>query len=83
MGLAIEQVSAGYGRLQVLHGIDLKVPEGMICALMGRNGSGKTTLLRVVGAVLKPMQGHVKAMGKELTHLARPQIGRASCRERV
>jgi len=76
VGLAIEQVSAGYGRLQVLHGIDLKVPEGMICALMGRNGSGKTTLLRVVGAVLKPMQGHVKAMGKELTHLARPQIAR-------
>lgn len=76
MGLAIEQVSAGYGKLTVLHDIDLKVPEGRICALMGRNGSGKTTLLRVVGAILKPMQGRIKAMGKEIAHLTRPQIAR-------
>ena len=76
MGLVIEQISAGYGRIEVLHDIDLKVPEGCICALMGRNGSGKTTLLRTINAILKPMRGRITAMGKELTHLSRPQIAR-------
>lgn len=76
MGLKIENLSAGYGRTVVLHDINLTVEEGSICALMGRNGSGKTTLLRVVNAILKPRQGRVTAMGREVTRLPRPEIAR-------
>ena len=50
--LSVEGLHAGYGRTEVLHGIDLEVPEGGITALLGANGAGKTTTLRaILGAV--------------------------------
>lgn len=76
MSLSIENLSAGYGKMPVLHDIDLRVDRGCICALMGRNGSGKTTLLRCVNAVLKTAQGRVLAFGKEITRMNRLEIAR-------
>ncbi len=68
VGLAIENVHAAYGRIEVLHGVDLIVPGGSVFALLGPNGAGKSTLLKVIGGRLHPTAGTVTIDG-----LATPQ----------
>ena len=46
--LQTSALSAGYGKIRVLHGVDLTVGAGEIVALLGPNGAGKTTLLRAL-----------------------------------
>jgi branched-chain amino acid transport system ATP-binding protein len=58
-GIAIEGVHAAYGRIEVLHGVDLIVPPGSVFALLGPNGAGKSTLLKVVGGRMRPSAGQV------------------------
>ena len=53
--LSLRGLRAGYGAVEVLHGVDLDVPQGALTALLGPNGAGKTTLLSVV-AGLHPLQ---------------------------
>ena len=53
-GLTIEGVHAAYGRIEVLHGVDLAVAGGSVFALLGPNGAGKSTLLKVVNGRLRP-----------------------------
>jgi branched-chain amino acid transport system ATP-binding protein len=48
MLLELGEVHSGYGRLEVLHGVDLAVAEGEFVALLGPNGAGKTTLIRTI-----------------------------------
>ncbi len=50
--LALQGVSAGYGRGHVLHGVDLEVAEGSVSVVLGANGAGKTTLLRAVSGMV-------------------------------
>jgi branched-chain amino acid transport system ATP-binding protein len=64
--LEIKDLAAGYGKIGVLRGIDLKVGAGEIVALLGPNGAGKTTLLRAISGLL-PRQGRASFDGKELT----------------
>lgn len=59
-------LSAGYGKIQVLHGVDLTVGAGEIVALLGPNGAGKTTLLRALSGLL-PWSGNVRFAGRDLT----------------
>jgi branched-chain amino acid transport system ATP-binding protein len=63
--LEISGLSAGYGKLGVLHGIDLTIAAGEAVALLGPNGAGKTTLLRAVSGLL-PWSGQVRFAGKDL-----------------
>ncbi len=63
--LEVAGLSAGYGKIDVLRGIDLSVGEGEIVALLGPNGAGKTTLLRAVSGLL-PWSGHVRFGGRDL-----------------
>ena len=63
--LEIRGLSAGYGKLGVLHGIDLTIAAGEAVALLGPNGAGKTTLLRAVSGLL-PWSGHVRFAGQDL-----------------
>ena len=58
-GLTIQGVHAAYGRIEVLHGVDLRVPGGSVFALLGPNGAGKSTLLKVVNGRLRPTAGTV------------------------
>jgi branched-chain amino acid transport system ATP-binding protein len=64
--LQLTGIRAGYGRIEVLHGIDLTVPTGTVTALLGANGAGKSTLLKVVGGLLRASAGQVQSGGRTL-----------------
>lgn len=59
-------VRAAYGRIEVVHGVDLTVRSGSVLALLGPNGAGKSTLLKVIGGRLRPSAGTVRVCGREL-----------------
>jgi len=59
-------LSAGYGKIRVLHSVDLVVGAGEIVALLGPNGAGKTTLLRAMSGLL-PCSGNMRFAGRDLT----------------
>jgi branched-chain amino acid transport system ATP-binding protein len=69
--VTVSGVSASYGRIEVLHGVDLTVPSGSVFALLGPNGAGKSTLLKVVCGQLRPSHGQVtigdRVVGKTAT----------------
>jgi branched-chain amino acid transport system ATP-binding protein len=73
--LEVRGLFAGYGRIEALHGIDLRVGKGELVALVGANGAGKTTLLRAVSGLIKASAGSVTLLGCE--------IGRDSADARV
>ena len=56
----------GKQRVEVLHGIDLDIPEGDFVALMGPSGSGKTTLLNLIGGLDTPTAGSVTVEGRRI-----------------
>jgi len=66
--LNVAGLSSGYGKIRVLHGIDLTVRESEVVALLGPNGAGKTTLLRAVSGLL-PVTGSVRFGGRDLAGL--------------
>jgi branched-chain amino acid transport system ATP-binding protein len=57
--LRLDGVRAGYGRTEVLHGVDIVVPPGSAVALLGANGAGKSTLLRVASGLLPTREGTI------------------------
>jgi ABC-type branched-subunit amino acid transport system ATPase component len=63
--LEVEEVFAGYGKIEVLHGTSIRVREGEIVCIIGPNGSGKSTLLKTVVGLLKPTRGSVRFSGRE------------------
>jgi len=65
--LDVTGLHAGYGKVGVLHGLDLAVQPGEIVALLGPNGAGKTTLLRVVSGLLPASAGRVRFGGQDCT----------------
>ncbi len=64
--LKVDNLVAGYGKVQVLHGISLEVKEGQLVTLIGSNGAGKTTTLRAVSGMIKPQSGSIKLGGDEI-----------------
>jgi branched-chain amino acid transport system ATP-binding protein len=60
MTLAVRNLDAGYGPLQVLHGASLAVAPGELLSLMGRNGAGKSTLLKAIIGLVRPTAGEVR-----------------------
>ena len=63
--LEAKNLRAGYGRTQVLHGVDFAIEKGSITALLGANGAGKTTTLRAVCAMVKA-QGEIHLDGARI-----------------
>ena len=64
--LELKDVRAAYGRIQVLHGVDLTIPEGSVVALLGPNGGGKTTTLKVASGQMTPTGGCVHLAGRHV-----------------
>ena len=73
--LRVRGLRAGYGPVEVLHGVDLDVPAGRVTALLGRNGVGKTTLLRTIAGLLPAAGGTIHHRDVDVTH--RPAYRRA------
>lgn len=67
--LNIENLQAGYGKVEVLHGVTIKVPKGKIVTLIGSNGAGKTTTMRAISGMIKPVSGTVTLAGEDITGL--------------
>ena len=68
--LEIRDLRAGYGQVQVLHGVDLDVGEGEIVALLGSNGAGKSTLNNNVSGIFRPFGGRIRLGGEDVTAAA-------------
>ncbi|MFS2054552.1 ATP-binding cassette domain-containing protein, partial [Variovorax sp. CT11-76] len=66
VALEVSGLRAGYGRIEALHGIDLRVGAGELVALVGANGAGKTTLLRAVSGLIRGSVGSVRLFGREI-----------------
>ena len=62
--IEIVNVTKSYSHKNVLCGIDLSIPQGVICALVGANGSGKTTLLRILAGLTKPTGGRIEILSR-------------------
>jgi branched-chain amino acid transport system ATP-binding protein len=65
--LEIRALESHYGRIPALKGIDLRIAEGELVALVGANGAGKTTLLRALSGVQRVSAGQVLFRGEDIT----------------
>lgn len=64
----------GKERVEVLHELDLEIPQGDFLAIMGPSGSGKTTLLNLLGGLDRPSSGTVNVGGAELSTMSNNQL---------
>ncbi len=65
--LSVEGLHSRYGRIEVLHGIDLEVAAGEIVTVVGANGAGKTTLLKCLSGIQPVTSGSIRFRGENLT----------------
>ena len=65
--LELRDIRAGYGPIEVVHGVSLEVAAGSVMALLGPNGGGKTTMLNVCSGTLAPNSGDVCFEGAVVT----------------
>ena len=75
--LEMRRVHAAYGRIEVLHGVDLAVPAGSVFALLGPNGAGKTTTINICSGLMAPSSGGVYIAGRRMNGAAPDQLARA------
>jgi branched-chain amino acid transport system ATP-binding protein len=64
----VREVSAGYGSVQVLHGISLSVNDAETVALLGTNGNGKSTLMKCIMGIVAPSAGRITAVIDDVEH---------------
>lgn len=65
--LTVENVNSGYGQMEILHDVSIKVDQGEIVSIIGPNGAGKSTLLKTIFGLLKPTQGSIHLKDDEIT----------------
>ncbi|MSO74127.1 MAG: ABC transporter ATP-binding protein [Alphaproteobacteria bacterium] len=68
--LTVTDLRAAYGRIPILHGINVTVKDGEFVGILGHNGMGKTTLLKALIGLLRATSGRVEFNGKEITREA-------------
>ncbi len=74
--LTITNLHAGYGKIEVLHGISMTVPRGKVVTLIGSNGAGKTTTMRAISGMIAPTAGEITLNGKRIDGLESFHIAR-------
>ena len=74
--LQVTNLVAGYGKVQVLHGLTLSVGKGQLVTLIGSNGAGKTTTLRALSGMIRPESGDIILAGKNIAGLPSHTITR-------
>jgi branched-chain amino acid transport system ATP-binding protein len=67
--LSIENLSAGYGKMEILHGINLQVAAGQSLCLIGPNGAGKSTVLHSIYGFTRIIGGGIRIDGQDVTRL--------------
>lgn len=72
--LSIDTINVGYGEIQVLFDLSLRVNEGEVVSIIGANGAGKSTLLKTISGMLKPTSGAVSFDGTPIHTLAADEI---------
>ena len=72
--LELREITAGYGSIEVLHGISLEVREGEIVSLIGGNGAGKSTTLHCISCLVGLRAGEVRFAGEPLANVAAHEI---------
>ncbi|HXY94276.1 MAG TPA: ATP-binding cassette domain-containing protein [Acidimicrobiia bacterium] len=75
--LALRSVTAGYGPINVLQGIDLTVMPGQVFALLGPNGAGKSTTLKVASGQIRPSEGDLWINGSRVAGESPDQLARS------
>lgn len=65
--LEASDVVSGYGEVEILHGVSLRLDRGEIVAIIGPNGAGKSTLMKAIFGLLKPRAGTVRLQGEDVT----------------
>jgi len=75
--LTISNLTASYGKVQVLHGISLEVPSGKLVSLIGSNGAGKTTTMRAVSGMIRPDAGEICLDGRNISGWPAHRVARA------
>jgi branched-chain amino acid transport system ATP-binding protein len=68
--LTLTGVRTGYGRIPILHGIDLSVEDGEIVTIVGANGAGKSTLLKAISGIVPAWGGSIEVDGRVLNRLS-------------
>lgn len=63
--LELRGIRKSFGRIEVLHGVDLHVRAGEVHALLGENGAGKSTLMKIVSGIIQPSSGTILVDGQE------------------
>jgi ABC-type branched-subunit amino acid transport system ATPase component len=74
--LTANEISAGYGEINILHEVNLRVEPGQIVSIIGPNGAGKSTLLKTIFGILKPSQGTVSLKNEDITGLRPDKIAK-------
>ncbi|MBV9396089.1 MAG: ATP-binding cassette domain-containing protein, partial [Methylobacteriaceae bacterium] len=74
--LAIKNLSAGYGGLNVLNDISMSVREGETIAVLGPNGAGKSTLMKALSGLLRPISGSIEFAGSDLSQLSAHRVAK-------
>ena len=76
--IELENVYAGYGKSEILHGVNLEIPAGKITTLIGSNGSGKSTLLRAVLGFVPLSGGDIRLGGVSVKAMSRAELARGA-----
>ena len=72
----VKRYTRGKQSVEVLHALNLEVPQGEFLALMGPSGSGKTTLLNLIGGLDRPTEGEVTVAGQRIDQLSGGELAR-------
>jgi branched-chain amino acid transport system ATP-binding protein len=74
--LEVDQIRGGYGDVDILNGVDMRVDSGEIVAIIGPNGAGKSTVMKAVFGLVKVREGSIRYRDTEIANLRPDQVVR-------